>query len=114
MNRVSTPEPVEIGLNRSISMRRMQGVEIACIRGCLWITEDGRLEDRILAPGQSHRVTVRDRVTVTALEPGALRIVGTPRPGRWSLAAWLARLTLARAAGSAGSRGRIGRRGAGS
>jgi len=75
-------DAVEIGRNRSVWLRGAAGVEIVCIRGCLWVTEDGRLEDRILEPGRSHRIAGRDRVIVTALEAGAMRTVGTAVPAR--------------------------------
>lgn len=50
-----------------VPLRLAAGTSIECTRGCLWLTEDGCVEDIVLEPGDAWAAT-RDRtVLVNAL-----------------------------------------------
>ena len=103
-----------IALEREASLRVEPGtrVEIVCLSGVVWITQQGDLRDLFLAPGESLELLPRGRTLVTALEPALVRLVdaGTasparrPSPGRFS--AWWSRLR-ARTTAVIGPRGAV-------
>jgi hypothetical protein len=87
-----------IALEREASLRVEPGarVELACLYGVVWITQQGDLRDLFLAPGESLRLLPRGRTLVTALEPSLVRVVDAgakPRTAR----AWWARAERLRA-----------------
>ena len=56
---------------------RLQGgttLEIACLSGVVWITQQGDLRDLFLAPGESIRLELRHLALITALEPAAVKV----------------------------------------
>jgi len=55
------------------------GLEVKCLRGNLWITQDGDLEDRIIGRGESFVLDRPGLSLVTALGEPALLVV---RPGK--------------------------------
>ncbi len=67
------------------AFNRLQDVEIASMSGILWITEEGRHEDRIVGPGQSHWLEARTRIVVTALNGAAQFTLRHRLPSRRSL-----------------------------
>jgi len=79
-----------IALENETSMRVKAGtgVEIACVSGVLWVTQEGDLHDMFLAPGESLRLVGRGLTIVTALEPSLVRLVEDARPSVGS-GAWL-------------------------
>lgn len=86
-----------IALERETSLRVEPGtrVEIACLSGVVWITQQGDLRDLFLAPGESLELLPRGRTLVTALEPSMVRVVDAgvrPRAVR----AWWARVARSR------------------
>ena len=66
-----------IALEREASVRVEPGtrIEIACLSGVLWVTQEGDCRDLLLAPGESHELLPRGATIVTALEPSTLRAV---------------------------------------
>jgi hypothetical protein len=87
-----------IALERETSLRVEPGtrVEIACLSGVVWITQQGDLRDLFLAPGESLELLPRGRTLLTALEPSLVRVVdagATPRAVR----PWWTRAERARA-----------------
>ena len=66
-----------IALERETSLRVEPGthVEIACVSGVLWVTQQGDLRDLFLGPGESLVLLPRGRTLVTALEPSLVRVV---------------------------------------
>lgn len=64
---------IDIDRMRTIALTDAFDVEVVCLRGCLWLTEDRLLEDHFLQAGESRTVRSRGRVLVTALEPSSLR-----------------------------------------
>jgi len=79
-----------IALEREASLRVEPGtrVEIACLSGVLWITQEGDARDLFLASGESLRLLSRGRTMITALEPSMIRVADVPRV----LHAWSARV----------------------
>jgi Protein of unknown function (DUF2917) len=75
-----------IALEREASVRVEPGarIEIVCLSGVLWVTQEGDCRDLFLAPGESLELFPRGATLVTALEPSTLRAVdrGT-RGGLW-------------------------------
>jgi len=66
-----------IALENETSVRVKAGtaVEIACVSGVLWVTQEGDVRDMFLAPGESLRLVGRGLTIVTALEPSLVRLV---------------------------------------
>ena len=84
-----------IAMEREASLRVEPGmrVEIACLSGVVWITQQGDLRDLFLAPGESIELLPRGRTLVTALEPALVRVVdaGTEARARRAWWAWAER-----------------------
>lgn len=60
-----------------LSIPRPLGYRIDCLRGTLWITQDGYPQDHILAAGEHHVTDRHPRLIVQALETGVVRISGS-------------------------------------
>jgi quercetin dioxygenase-like cupin family protein len=58
-------------------LRRARGHRIVCVRGELWITVDGRLDDYFLAAGEAFAVETDARIVVYAVEDSAFRILAS-------------------------------------
>ena len=67
---------VTIGLDREESLRLRRGttLEVVCLSGVVWITQEGDLRDLFLAPGESIRLRLRGVALITALEPAAVKV----------------------------------------
>jgi len=74
-----------------------RGATVRCVRGLLWITQDGHRRDIVLEPGQSHLIDDDSRAIVFALRPSAVDVSGLKQraAGGWTravldrlLAAW--------------------------
>lgn len=50
-----------------VPLRLAAGTSIECTRGCLWLTEDGSVEDVVLEPGDAWAATRERTVLVNAL-----------------------------------------------
>jgi len=74
-------ERIQIDRNRTVALADAFDVEVVCLSGCLWLTEDRLLEDHILQAGESRTIRSRGRVLVTALEPSSMRAL-EPMPRR--------------------------------
>jgi hypothetical protein len=53
-----------------LRLRCARGVAIEVLTGRVWITEDGRADDRFLGPGRDYRVAGDGLVLVGAETPG--------------------------------------------
>lgn len=56
----------------------------ACIRprrGTVWITEEGRLEDAVVRPGEAHCVERQGRTLIQAFDPAWISIREDPSSG---------------------------------
>jgi len=111
-------QQIEIERDRTITLRRCLDVELVCVRGCLWITEDGQLADHFLRTGESRCIRSNGRVIITAIEPSALRAFEPVRRERepiWSrIRQSVARMASFGARGFAHQSGGDMHRGAGS
>jgi hypothetical protein len=74
---MATPRdtPVHLKERESLRLQDGTGVEVRCLLGNLWITEEGEREDRILSRGQSFTLDRAGLSLVTALGGPALLIV---------------------------------------
>ena len=72
-----------IALEREASVRVEPGtrIEVVCLSGVLWVTQEGDYRDLFLAAGESLELGARGATLVTALECSTLRAVdrGTRR-----------------------------------
>jgi len=84
----------------SVRVKAGTAVEIACVSGVLWVTQEGDLRDMFLAPGESLRLVGRGLTIVTALEPSLVRLVEDARPSVGS-GVWLRVFRLMRVATAA-------------
>jgi len=66
-----------IALEREASLRVEPGtrIEIACLSGVLWVTQEGDWRDLFLGPGESFNLLARGVTLVTALEPASVRLL---------------------------------------
>ena len=88
-----------INLEAEASLRVEQAaeLEIVCVAGVVWITQEGDLRDLFVAAGYSLTLSPRGLILVTALEPAAVRVIDHGIPsipsGLWGqLAGTAARL----------------------
>ena len=75
-----------IALEREATVRVERGtrIEIACLSGVLWVTQEGDCRDLFLGPGESLELFARGATLVTALEPSTLRALDRgKRRGLW-------------------------------
>jgi hypothetical protein len=72
-----TFQNAQMNLGRSTFLRIAgePGVELRCLKGCLWITRDGSPADIELHPGERHVVGDTARVIVCAFEPSLVQVV---------------------------------------
>jgi hypothetical protein len=50
------------------------GFAVTVVSGNVWITQDGNLQDALLAPGESHHCADGGTVVIQALEQSVVRI----------------------------------------
>ena|SRR5438874_1397592 len=68
---------VEIELRRAqlwVSEDVIVGFAVTVVSGNVWITQDGNLQDALLAPGDSLQCADSSTVVIQALEPSVVRI----------------------------------------
>lgn len=64
---------VGIDVKRTVVLRGAFEVGVACVRGCLWVTEDRLRGDHLLRPGESRCIRCNGRALVA---PAAGRDLG--------------------------------------
>lgn len=89
----STTNCFQLAVHEALTLTRVQGGILHCLRGLLWLSspESG---DVILQAGQHWRLVAQDEVVVSALRAGSaaiLRPVAGPAP-EFSARHWLERL----------------------
>ena len=62
---------LQLGAHDMLSVQLRAGDQLRGERGTVWITEDGRLIDILLAPGECHRVAHDGALNVSALRGGS-------------------------------------------
>jgi DUF2917 family protein len=85
-----------LALEREASLRVEPGtrVEITCLSGVLWVTQERDLRDLFLGPGESFRLLPRGLTLVTALEPATVQVVDVSVEPRVSGPWWAVGLAL--------------------
>jgi hypothetical protein len=79
MNRI--PTTVQVDAN-PITLRLPAGSTIVPVRGEVWITQEGRLEDFVIAPGQRFDVRSRHPLVLSATHASAALFVAPPAAAR--------------------------------
>ena len=65
--------PIYLKAGETLPIAEGAGLEVRCIRGHLWITQHGDLEDRVIGSGESFVLDRQGLSLVTALrEPGVV------------------------------------------
>ena len=85
MARIVQETRIELAARELLALGCMEGHELACLTGELWITVDGMQEDIILGPGQRWQAAGDAPVVVSALKPS--RLVTTDSRGKAARAA---------------------------
>ena len=68
-------EHLELGRAQMwVSEDEVVGFAVTVVSGNVWITQDGNLQDALLAPGESHHCADSRKVVIQALEPSVVRI----------------------------------------
>jgi len=67
-------EVLQLARDRMFALRDAQGSRVQCLSGLLWVTEDQRVTDLVLKPGESFVVAHQGLVLVMALDASTLRI----------------------------------------
>ena len=98
-------ELVDIARGHSIELRDGFGVEVLCVMGCLWLTEDRVGPDLILRAGDSRRIRSDGRTSITALDPSAMRLIEPARGKQPSIGSRIATLLRSLVAPMAGAPG---------
>jgi len=71
---VKQEEVLALGRDRMFALRDAQGSRVRCVSGLLWVTEDQRVTDLVLKPGESFTIAHQGLVLVMALDASNLRI----------------------------------------
>lgn len=61
-----------------IALEDARGKCVGARYGSLWVTEEGRIEDHVLCPGQVYTIAHDGRTLVQAMEPAWVLIKETP------------------------------------
>jgi hypothetical protein len=83
-----------LALEREASLRvePRTRVEVTCLSGVLWVTQEGDWRDLFLGPGESFKLLPRGVTLVTALESATVRVldgsVESFAPRAWWAMAW--------------------------
>jgi hypothetical protein len=78
-------QPFEISRHEAVPLPQVRGAILRCLRGTLWITQEGDREDHFVHAGEGYTVN-RDGVTlVTAPRGPSTLFVTRPRPQREGL-----------------------------
>jgi hypothetical protein len=77
-----------ISLEAEASLRVEQAtqLEVVCVAGVVWITQEGDPRDLFVAAGQSLTLSPRGLTLVTALEPATVHVIdhrGSGKPAGW-------------------------------
>ncbi len=67
-------EVLPLARDRMFALRDAQGSRVKCLSGLLWVTEDQRVTDLVLKPGEHFTVAHPGLVLVMALDASSLRI----------------------------------------
>ncbi len=70
----SQEEMLPLARDRMFALRDAQGSRVQCLSGLLWVTEDQRVTDLVLKPGESFIIGHQGLVLVMALDASTLRI----------------------------------------
>lgn len=68
---------LQLGAHDMLSVQLRAGDQLRGERGTVWITEDGMLNDILLAPGDCHRVAHDGALNVSALRGGSDGVPGS-------------------------------------
>ena len=63
---------VEIGENKPLSLHLPVGSAIYSVVGTLWVTQEGMIDDFVVAPGERYDVCSHSQIVVTALQGTAV------------------------------------------
>ena len=74
---------ITLEVERSLRIEPGMPIEITCLSGVLWVTQEGDVRDLFVAAGDSLMLSARGVGVVTALERSCVRVVdrSTPRKG---------------------------------
>ena len=61
-----------------VTLDDARGTCIGARYGSVWVTEEGRIEDRVLGPGEVYTVQRNGRTLVQALQPAWVSLKETP------------------------------------
>lgn len=64
-----------LGRDRLFVLRDARGTRVLCLSGSLWVTEDARLTDLVLRPGEHFVVAHNGMVLLMALDASTFRVV---------------------------------------
>jgi hypothetical protein len=65
---------IELEQGDILPLERASGVNLACLEGSLWITEENAALDVVLGAGESHAVEAKGRTLVQAMDRSRLSI----------------------------------------
>ncbi len=72
---VPTPHPVHtVDKGAILVVLNPSGKTVTCVRGCLWITQDGDPKDVVIAAGDSYTLDRAGRMLVSALEDSSVML----------------------------------------
>ena len=84
-------QPLDLGRYATLPLAQARGARVRCLRGTLWITQEGDREDYFVRAGESFTIE-RDGVTLVSAPHGrGTVLVMPPAPKRESaIGRWLA------------------------
>ncbi|HVL59523.1 MAG TPA: DUF2917 domain-containing protein [Burkholderiaceae bacterium] len=76
-------QTVDLTDGSTIVLRDARDVQVVCVEGGIWVTEERLRNDVVLSPGESRVVRVGGRTFVTALGASRVRLLEPTRAGSW-------------------------------
>ena len=71
-----------LGRERTLSLHLPRGATVCAVSGTVWLTQDGLIEDVLLAPGERYEVAKKGHVVLNALAGSASVYIELPAAAR--------------------------------
>ena len=75
---------IRLAKDHVLTLSEVDGIEIGCETGSLWITQDNDLRDVMLTAGERFMPDRAGKVLVNALQPSIVKASSLPEPARHS------------------------------
>jgi len=71
---------IDLPYDSMLTLPDAQGLRLACVKGALWITQDGDRSDTVLEAGRTFEISRGGKTIVVAVRDARMAIVGKQKP----------------------------------